>query len=109
MNDERGNASDPSFAEQGATRGDDAFDALLREAARVSDPRPASSALLPAGAQLAHGRLSIVRLVGEGGMGSVYEAFDRERGTRVALKTLHRLDAAGGYELKNEFRALADV
>ena len=33
-------------------------------------------------------RFSIVRRIGSGGMGVVYEAFDRERNERVALKTL---------------------
>jgi len=32
-------------------------------------------------------RFSIVRPIGSGGMGVVYEAFDRERNERVALKT----------------------
>ena len=32
------------------------------------------------------GRFEIVRALGAGGMGAVYEAIDRERGTRVALK-----------------------
>jgi hypothetical protein len=42
-------------------------------------------------------------------MGVVYEAFDRERGQLVALKTLPRIDANGIYRLKREFRAIADV
>src|SRR5262245_40099008 len=42
-------------------------------------------------------------------MGVVYEALDRERNARVALKTLRDLDADGIYYLKREFRALADV
>ncbi|HET6335999.1 MAG TPA: protein kinase [Polyangiales bacterium] len=50
-----------------------------------------------------------MRHVGTGGMGVVYEAFDRERHARVAIKTLPRLDASDIYCLKNEFRALANV
>ncbi len=42
-------------------------------------------------------------------MGVVYEAFDRERDTRVALKTLLHLNADGVFRFKNEFRALQDV
>jgi eukaryotic-like serine/threonine-protein kinase len=42
-------------------------------------------------------------------MGVVYEAFDRERGARVALKTLHTLSAEGLARFKNEFRALQDL
>ncbi len=33
------------------------------------------------------GRYHVVRQIGEGGMSVVYEAIDRERGARVALKT----------------------
>ena len=45
-------------------------------------------------------RFSIVRRIGAGGMGVVYEAHDRERDARLALKTLHRLDAEALYRLK---------
>src|SRR5688572_28626898 len=54
-------------------------------------------------------RYQVVRRLGAGGMGIVYEAFDRERGEHVALKTLSRVDPAGIYDLKREFRSLADV
>jgi hypothetical protein len=54
-------------------------------------------------------RFEIRRRIGAGGFGVVYEAFDGERGTAVALKMLHRLDAAGLYRLKQEFRSLSDI
>jgi hypothetical protein len=86
----------------------DSFEALLRDVARVSLPAGAHPGL-PVGASLAGGRLSVLRRIGEGGMGVVYEAYDSERRMRVALKTLNRLDAVGVYRLKNEFRAISDV
>jgi hypothetical protein len=42
-------------------------------------------------------------------MGVVYEALDRERGTRVALKTLKHLTADSLARLKREFRAMQDL
>lgn len=56
-----------------------------------------------------NGRFELRRVLGEGSMGIVYEAFDRERGMPVALKTVARLDAQALYRLKTEFRVRADL
>lgn len=54
-------------------------------------------------------RFDRVRRLGAGGMGVVFEAHDRERRHRVALKTVRVPDAAAIYRLKNEFRALSGI
>ena len=54
-------------------------------------------------------RFELRRVLGEGSMGIVYEAFDHERGMLVALKTVRRLDAQTLYRLKTEFRARTDL
>ncbi len=54
-------------------------------------------------------RFRVIRQLGEGGTGVVYEAEDLQRGQRVALKTLKQHDLETLYRLKREFRALADL
>ncbi|HTJ41134.1 MAG TPA: serine/threonine-protein kinase, partial [Kofleriaceae bacterium] len=52
------------------------------------------------------GRFEVRRRIGSGGMGEVFEAFDRDRGDTIAIKTLARADADTFARFKREFRAL---
>ena len=54
-------------------------------------------------------RFKVLRRLGKGGMGVVYEVVDREHDEHVALKTLKRLSANAVLRFKNEFRALQDI
>ena len=54
-------------------------------------------------------RYVVRREIGAGGMGRVYEAEDRLRDQVVALKTLLHWKPDDIYQLKREFRSLADV
>lgn len=76
----------------------------------MSTPRGlASAAALPEQHFAGNGRFELRRILGEGSMGIVYEAFDHERGMLVALKTVRQLDAQTLYRLKTEFRARVDL
>ncbi|MSP61409.1 MAG: serine/threonine-protein kinase PknK [Myxococcales bacterium] len=54
-------------------------------------------------------RFEVVRRLGAGGMGVVHEVLDRERNTRVALKTLRKFGADLLLRFKDEFRSLQDL
>jgi eukaryotic-like serine/threonine-protein kinase len=54
-------------------------------------------------------RFTLVRRLGAGGMGVVYEAYDQQRGELVALKTMRRVDPLALVRFKHEFRALCDI
>jgi eukaryotic-like serine/threonine-protein kinase len=55
------------------------------------------------------GRFAVIRELGAGGMGKVYEAHDRELAVAVAIKVLHEGDGEAIEKLKHEFRVAADV
>lgn len=54
-------------------------------------------------------RFEVIRHIAEGGMGDVFEAFDRSRNARCAIKTLLQMSSVQLQLFKNEFRALQDV
>ena len=58
---------------------------------------------------LAIDRFQLVRTLGRGGNGVVYEAFDPLRRETVALKVLYEHGPSYLYRLKREFRALAEL
>ncbi len=63
---------------------------LLREHEWLtSDDNPSRKRAVFTKNQLVAGRFRIIRLIAEGGMGQVYEAFDEFLQLRIALKTLH--------------------
>jgi eukaryotic-like serine/threonine-protein kinase len=64
--------------------------------------------MLVAGQSLAR-RFDLRRRIGTGGMGEVFEAYDREHNEVVALKTLAHADGATVARFKREFRALQSI
>jgi tetratricopeptide (TPR) repeat protein len=71
------------------------------------EPTPPADWRGPAASRL--GEYRLVREIGRGGMGAVYEAVHLGRGHRVALKTLPAVGGDSLHRFKREFRALADV
>ncbi len=60
--------------------------------------------------ELVADRFVLERLAGEGGMGSVWRAYDRHRGETVALKVLRqRVDRAAVERLEREAQVLAEL
>jgi hypothetical protein len=64
---------------------------------------------MPSGEFEGTARFKILRRLGAGGMGVVYEAQDGEKNVRVALKTMQSAQAGALLRFKTEFRALADL
>lgn len=59
--------------------------------------------------RLSSDRFQIISRLGEGAFGVVYEARDRARGERVAIKALHRLGPDALLRFKQEFRTLRNL
>ena len=53
-------------------------------------------------------RFEILRSLGQGGMGVVYEAIDREQRAPIALKMMRSSSGDAVLRLKTEFRSLRD-
>ncbi len=71
--------------------------------------RTVSASLPPSAASPQLERFEILRSLGGGAAGMVYEARDRATGARVALKTLRFMNSETLLQLKSEFRALHDI
>ena len=80
----------------------DNFSALIKQIAKAPS-------IVPKGHFGGTKRYEILRRLGSGGFGVVYEALDHQTETRVALKTLHQMGPHAIKRLKNEFRSLQDL
>ena len=82
--------------------------ALMHQLARFSDVPPEVEPPLVCG-DLIGDRYRVGSLLGRGGMGFVYEAYDETSGVPCALKTVRAMAPERILLLKNEFRTLARV
>ena len=96
------------LASKGRATHDVVFEGLLREIAHVTLPATHTPEL-PSGTALCDGRFTLLRLLGRGATGVVYEAHDARRDEPVALKLLARVTSESVYRLKHEFRRLVDL
>jgi tetratricopeptide (TPR) repeat protein len=58
---------------------------------------------------LGSGRFLVTRRLGSGAFGVVYEAYDTARAATIAIKRVRAVDIASIYDVKKEFRVLADL
>ena len=81
---------------------------VRREEGRRSAAGPGYDGRVNAGT-LISARFRILRCIGSGSTGDVYEAVDRDRGGRTAIKALRLEHPHAISQFKREFRALQDV
>ena len=93
-----------TFEKVQSLQGTDSFEVHFETRTHQSKPKEAESEI-----PQRLGDFRIIRKIGQGGMGSVFEAEHVTRGTRVALKTLPEVSAEALYLFKREFRSLARI
>ena len=93
-----------------STRGPSALPATVEQLSfALDEPHHLQAEAESLRAMLNTVRFTLVRRLGTGGMGVVYETYDQERGELVALKTMRRIDPTALVWFKQEFRSLSDI